>query len=114
MEKEEYSLETESSVGEKLVNLRKRIGLTQQRAADGIGITRSSLNSYENDIRRPKIHIIKKIADYYGVTVDYLLGDEEYEEPELSPQTNILLQTLKGASEEDIAQVIRIVEALRK
>jgi len=102
------------TVGEKLVMLRKSMGLTQAKAAERMGLTRPTLNGYENNIRKPNIHIIKRIAEYYGVSVDYLLGEEEYAEPELSPQTNILLQTLKGASEEDIAQVIRIVGALRK
>lgn len=108
------ALKNEQGLCEKLVILRKRAGQTQQMAADAMGLTRASLNSYENGIRRPKIDAIKKMAAYYGVSVDYLLGDEPGTEPEYSPQTQILLQTLRGATEEEIAQAIRIIEALRK
>ena len=108
------ALENEQGICEKLVVLRKRSGLTQQKAADGIGITRSTLNGYEQGIRKPKIEAARKIAEFYGVPVDYLLGySEEYEE-RYSPQTQVLLQTLKGATEEEIAQAIKIIEALKR
>lgn len=108
------ALENEQGICEKLVILRKRSGLTQQKAADGMGITRSTLNGYENGIRKPKIEAARKMAEFYGVPVDYLLGySEEYEE-KYSPQTQVLLQTLKGATEDEIAQAIKIIEALKK
>lgn len=108
------ALENEQGLCDKLVVLRKRSGQTQQNAADGMGLTRASLNSYENGIRKPKIDAIKKMAAYYGVSVDYLLGEEDGTEPEYSPQTQILLQTLRGATEDEIAQAIKIIEALKK
>lgn len=112
-EEYEVSMESENDIAEKLIELRRRAGLTQGRAAEGMGLTRASLNAYENGIRKPKIHAAKRIAEYYGVPVDYLLGYSiEYEEKH-TPQTQILLQTLKGASEKEIAQAIRIVEALK-
>jgi len=98
---------------EKILELRNQIGKPQGVAADEMGISHTALNNYEKGLRRPKYDSLKKIADYYGVTIDYLLGEEETE-PEYSPQTQVLLQTLKGASEEEIAQAVKIIEALRK
>lgn len=108
------ALENEQGICDKLVILRKRSGLTQQKAADGMGITRSTLNGYENGVRKPKFEAARKMADFYGVPVDYLLGyNADYEE-KYSPQTQVLLQTLKGATEEEIAQAVKIIEALKK
>ena len=105
----------EETLGQRLRKLREEWGETQETVARLTGINRSNLANYETDVRNPRIEQLQKLADFYGVSSTYLLtGKEIYDKPELSPQTNILLQTLKGASEEDIAQVIRIVEALRK
>ena len=47
---------------------------TRQRVANDLGISRASLEYYEKGQRLPDIEIAAKIADYYGVSVDYLLG----------------------------------------
>lgn len=108
------SQEGAANLSEKLVALRKDSGLTQKKAAEKLGITRSALKNYETGFRKPRYDTLCVIADFYGVTTDYLLGAEEYQQPEVSPNTQILLQTLKGATEEEIAQAIRIIEALKK
>ena len=96
----------------KIIDLRKQYGRTQQEAAEGIGISNTALNNYEKGIRQPKYETLRRIADYYGVSVDYLLGETD-EEPELSEQTRVLLQTLRGASEREIAQAVKIISALK-
>lgn len=47
---------------------------TRQRVADDLSISRASLEYYEKGQRLPDIEIAAKIADYYNVSVDYLLG----------------------------------------
>lgn len=101
-------------IGKKLVELRKKYGYTQEKSAQMIGISRTALKNYELGASKPSYESLRKIANFYGVTTDYLLGAEEYQQPEVSPNTQILLQTLKGATEEEIAQAIRIIEALKK
>ena len=101
------------SLAERLVRLRKKAGYTQEKAAQAIGITRAALNNYENGLRKPGYDVLLWMADFYGVPVEYLLGREDDYEPQYSEQTQILLQTLKGASEKEIAQAIKIVEALK-
>lgn len=49
-------------------------GVTQQELADGIGITAPAVNHYVNGRREPDIATLIKLADYFGVSVDYLIG----------------------------------------
>ena len=61
---------------EKLKKLRKEKKVTQEQLAQIIGVERSSIGKYETGTQ-PSTDIMKRIADYFGVTVDYLLGREE-------------------------------------
>lgn len=58
----------------RLINLRKSKKMTQEEFAKAIGITRSSYSQYELGNREPDYDILDKIAKFYDVTVDYLLG----------------------------------------
>lgn len=58
------------TAGEKLKKLRGERPCL--KVAKEIGISRSALIKYENDERKPIPDIMKKIADYYGKTVDFI------------------------------------------
>lgn len=65
---------------EKLKELRKKKGLSLRELSAKVGIPASTLGSYEQTgtgARNPKKNNLKKLADYFGVTTDYLLGHEE-------------------------------------
>ena len=109
----DFDREFRKAFYEKIIELRNQIGKSQASAAEEMGISNTALNNYEKGLRKPKYDALKKIADYYGVTIDYLLGVDETTETEWAPQTQILLQTLRGASEKEIAQAVKIVEALK-
>ena len=51
--------------------------VSQKELASILGIGVSSLSQYENGKRQPDFQIVSKFADYFGVTVDYLLGRDE-------------------------------------
>lgn len=57
----------------RLKELRKLKNLTQRELAKQIGITQPALSNYE-DGRNPEISILIKLADYFNVSVDYLIG----------------------------------------
>lgn len=67
---------------ERLKNLRKETSKTQGEIAQILGIQRSSYGEYERGINRPTAETLFKIADLYGVTVDYLAGMTQRREPE--------------------------------
>ena len=52
-------------------------GLTPSGAATKIGFNRASVTMWKNTGKAPKQELLVRIADYFGVTTDYLLGKEE-------------------------------------
>ena len=62
------------TLAERLVKLRKYAGLSQYEFADAIGMSRNGICNYENKKRVPDAETIIKIAKYFKVTTDYLLG----------------------------------------
>ena len=54
--------------------LRKERGLTQKQAAQDLGISQAQLSHYEKGIRECGLEFVVQVADYYGVSCDYLLG----------------------------------------
>jgi transcriptional regulator with XRE-family HTH domain len=65
------------TLGERLHELIKESGLEQQQIAEHLNIKRSTFNGYVNDSREPKLETLKIIADYFGVTADYLIGHSD-------------------------------------
>lgn len=61
-------------IGERLYDLRKDAGLTQDALADILRINKHSISSYERDKSEPPDDLKVAIADYFHVSVDYLLG----------------------------------------
>lgn len=58
----------------RLKELRTQKGINQQKLADDIGVTKSTISLYEQGDNVPDIKTFVKIADYYGVSYDYLLS----------------------------------------
>lgn len=64
-------------LGSRLVELRGT--RTQKEVANGLGISRARYSHYENDYVQPDNVLLKKMSDFYGVSVDYLLGRSDNE-----------------------------------
>lgn len=60
-----------NSIGQKLKTLRKLRKLTQEQAAEQLGITRATVSNYEVGRRSPHISELKRIGEFYGVGLDY-------------------------------------------
>lgn len=54
--------------------LRKNRGLIQEILASEVGVTQQMLSKYEKDITIIKVDVLKRLAEYFNVTTDYLLG----------------------------------------
>lgn len=48
-------------------------GIDQKELADAVGVTEASMSFYVSGKRNPKLEVAKKIADYLGVSLDYLV-----------------------------------------
>ena len=66
----------------RLKELRKQKGLTQQELADEISVSKITVLRWENEERQIKPEKAQQLADYFGVSVGYLLGYSEYRELE--------------------------------
>jgi Helix-turn-helix. len=89
-------------LSKRLSLLRKEKKKTQQEMADYLGITRPAYTAYETGNRHPDYDTLQKIADYFDVSVDYLLGRTDIKstkvagkEVELSPEEYKLFEELK-------------------
>ena len=54
--------------------LRNEHKISQQKLAEAVGVSQQSINKYENQGVEPEIAVLIKIADYFSVSVDYLIG----------------------------------------
>ena len=89
---------------ERLRNLRKEKGVTQREIAEFLGIKTRPYQNYESGDRRPDYEKLVALADYFGVSTDYLLGRTP-PEPGLD---------LTGLTEEQRAAVEVIVRGMRR
>ncbi|MGI6005015.1 MAG: helix-turn-helix domain-containing protein [Christensenellales bacterium] len=67
----------ENIFGSRLRSLRQNMGSTQQEVADALGMDRSTLNKYETGDRVPNMVTVKRLALFYGVSVDELTSVPE-------------------------------------
>lgn len=86
----------------RLKQLRKAKGLTQQQAANAVGVTRSVISGYETEMRFPSLDVLVLLARLYGVTTDYLLCVDNREFVDVS-----------GLNSDEIATVSHMVDLLR-
>ena len=62
------------NVGSKLAELRNSLSLTQDEVATSLGISNKTLSKWENGMSEPNLTMLSKLAEYYSVSTDYILG----------------------------------------
>lgn len=101
---------------ENLKFVRLRANLTQNQLANNLGINRSTYNGYEQGISEPSIETLKKIADYFDVSLDYLCGRQNKNllfVDSLSEPQKKLIELIKPLSEQEVYRIIGYVENMR-
>jgi len=108
---------------DKLAVLRKKSGLSQEKLADKAGLSQQTISKYERGILEPDIDTLIFFADYFEVTVDYLLDrpvadvyDEIWELRLFMherPEMRKLFNASKKVNKEDIEKVIALMESLK-
>lgn len=86
----------------RLTRERESRGWTKEHAANELGLKYSTLVHYEAGKRRPDYETVVKIAQHYGVTVDYLLGSSHVKQGD-GPD----LQSILDLSDEQILQNVK-------
>ncbi|MZP31217.1 helix-turn-helix domain-containing protein [Heliobacterium undosum] len=126
--------------GNRLSELRAKLGWSQQRVCDelekrypGVSLKRNSYSQYETKGNEPEYSMLVKLADLFGVSVDYLLGRTDTlspiqyiesslsDAPELSvffhelkqrDDLQLLFKQVRPMSPEDIKKIIRVIKAI--
>ncbi len=108
-------------------------GLSPTGAGVEMGLSRGTVSAWRNKERLPQASQLQKIAEYFDVTVDYLLVNtktgEREQAPEIAQQTveleeylnelknredmRILFSLAKNATKEEVMQAVKIIEALK-
>ena len=110
----------------RLREIRKENGISLKKLGEIVGVAESTMSLYENEKRQPDYETLKKLADYFNVTTDYLLGREDKttlttkdkkEITEILESTRQQLLSQEGlmfdgepASEEDVQKIIMAMQ----
>ena len=105
-------------------------GIKPGRMCVELGISKSLMTKLHDDPRKTiQIDTAQKIADYFGVSVDRVLGVEKKEKPAVQkddeldaylerlrtrPECRMLFKLADNATKEDVEKAVAIIEALRK
>lgn len=69
-------------LGNRIKLLREELGLKQEELAKKLSVSPSAIGMYERDLREPNNELTLKIADFFNVSLDYLLGKSDIRNPE--------------------------------
>ena len=84
----------EKTIGMRIKECRKKLGMTQQELADILYIPKTTVSSYERDVVDMKMGIIKELAKVLQTTVGYLIDGEKMELDEDVMQVVMMMQEM--------------------
>lgn len=96
------------SFGSRLLEARKKRGLSQGELADYLGTKGPAIGRYERDEMKPSIEVAAKMADYLEVSLDYLVGKTDIE---VDPKTAKRILEVSKFNEEDREHVFSVIDA---
>lgn len=114
-------------LGRRLKKLRNSIKLTQEELGKEVNVTKVSISGYENGNRSPDTETLQKIADFFDVSTDYLLGRSDNPEPNNSddikgksffmskiaqefPDIDLMFKDLESLSADDMKEVYEYIK----
>lgn len=122
-----------SDFSEVLKALRSAFGMTQDELSKALGISRSRIGMYELGQREPDFETLEKLADYFNVDYDFLLGRTNkttllpesgyYGDPEIrktaqavfdNPSLRLLFEAAQGVSSENIELAAEMLKRFKE
>ena len=106
--------------GDRLKELRKERNLTQEDIASMFDVTKNAVYSWEVGKSQPSIEIIKRLAQYFGVTIDYLLNFTQDDVDKMEKLKTALKEagmwdySIDDMSREDFEKAMQIVAMLKE
>lgn len=93
---------------DRLKYLRRAKGLTQVELAMKLGVKKQSVSNWENDNIVPSVEMLEKIATFFRVSTDYLLGRDDL------PNDGINVLDITGLTPQEAEHIRAIVDDIRK
>jgi len=116
-----------NKLSERLANLRKNNNLTLKKLSEELGdIKEATISRYEHGRREPNLDTLLKLSDYFGCSVDYLLGRTDYknieeiiEDPEKINKIEIIYNAYdkfknQNINIDELKKVIVVLEKLEE
>lgn len=116
------------TLGYRLKSLRKNMQLTGEEFGAKMNVSKPTVSLWESDKRTPNAEMLQKIANFFDVSVDYLLigkpnttNDSYYYDTEVAelaeqikndPELRILLDAKRNLSKQDMEAIINITKSL--
>jgi len=108
------------TIGRRIIQLRERADITQVNLSRKIGITKSTMSKYENNISTPNAEVVGKIAQVLETTADYILGittdsaphDKGKNWTQLSLKDHRLLKRFRLLSERNKIKALERIDTL--
>lgn len=105
----------------RLKDLRETKGISQKQLANFLNVSQGSVGNWESGTREPNFDIIKKIADYFDVSADYLIGRTDNPQQSIDQQLEGVEFALYGEIKEltddekqDILNFVKFTKSKRQ
>lgn len=97
----------------RIKQLRKEFGFTQQDLASKLNCSKSIIGLYENELRKPSMEILLKLSRIFDCNIDYLLGVSDVRSiPDLDDLDIAFSNGIKGLNEENMETLKNIMKGL--
>ena len=106
--------------GNRIAELRKELNMRQKDLASHLNTSVSTVSNYENSVNAIDIETLDKLADFFGVTTDYLIGRTDYrcppdmlqrfrEEDIYIKEINDTMLTLSPSARNSVVEYVRYI-----
>lgn len=97
------------TLGQRISYLRTKCGLSQRKLMDELGF--ENLSKYEKDKREPKLDVLKAIANYFHISLDWLMNGSDYIHPNgLTDKEIHIIRQLRQLDKDEQTKIEGMIE----
>ena len=111
---EEGTIEEEkvSTFGRNEKRFRENLKMSMNDVAEAVGVSKGSVNMWENNDVIPRNAVLLKLAKLYGVSIDTLLGYDEKTPNNTNPKLNYIQRGLSELNDEELEKAEKMLKAV--
>lgn len=99
------------SFGSNLEHIRKEKKISQAKLGKSLGLTQQMISSYEKDISSPNVEVLTKIANYFKISIDELVG-HTIDRNDTTSYNARLLHYFETLADEDKERCLTIIQTI--